>query len=117
MQTFLLTIGETTHNCNLETKKVTIDTGDKEYRIRRHVIGEGLQGQWEMLSMKYEKPSALQGQGLLMILEKVWDYGFDHGTNLVDDYIRRIREKIDAGFEIKLLHTVRGQGYILKENA
>ena len=55
--------------------------------------------------------------GRMMILEKVWDYGFDPGTNLVDVYIRRIREKIDAGFEIKLLHTVRGQGYILKENA
>lgn len=68
----MLTIGETTHNCNLETKKLTIDTGDKEYRIRRHIVGEGLQGQWEMLSMKYEKPSALQGQGLLKILEKVW---------------------------------------------
>ncbi len=52
--------------------------------------------------------------GRMMILEKVWDYGFDPGTNLVDVYIRRLREKIDAGFETKLLHTVRGAGYILK---
>ena len=50
-QTFLLTIGETTHTCNLESKKLTLDTGDKEYRIRRHVVADGLQGQWEMLSM------------------------------------------------------------------
>jgi DNA-binding response OmpR family regulator len=52
--------------------------------------------------------------GRMMILEKVWDYGFDPGTNLVDVYIRRLREKIDADFEPKLLHTVRGAGYVLK---
>jgi len=53
--------------------------------------------------------------GRMMILEKVWDYDFDPGTNLVDVYIRRLREKIDEGFEPKLLYTVRGSGYILKE--
>ena len=55
--------------------------------------------------------------GRMMILEKVWDYDFDPGTNLVDVYIRRLREKIDADFEPKLLHTVRGVGYVLKEPA
>jgi DNA-binding response OmpR family regulator len=53
--------------------------------------------------------------GRMMILEKVWDYNFDPGTNLVDVYVRRLREKIDANFEPKLLHTVRGSGYVLKE--
>ena len=53
--------------------------------------------------------------GRMMIIEKVWDYDFDPGTNLVDVYIRRLREKIDADFEPKLLHTVRGSGYVLKE--
>jgi heavy metal response regulator len=53
----------------------------------------------------------------MMILEKVWDYNFDPGTNLVDVYIRRLREKIDTDFEPKLLHTVRGAGYVLKEEA
>lgn len=55
--------------------------------------------------------------GRMMILEKVWDYDFDPGTNLVDVYIRRLREKIDADFEPKLLQTVRGSGYILREPA
>jgi two-component system, OmpR family, response regulator len=53
--------------------------------------------------------------GRMMIMEKVWDYNFDPGTNLVDVYVRRLREKIDAGFEPKLIHTVRGSGYVLKE--
>ena len=53
--------------------------------------------------------------GRMTILEKVWDYHFDPGTNLVDVYVRRLREKIDAAFEHKLLHTVRGAGYVLRE--
>ena len=55
--------------------------------------------------------------GRMTILEKVWDYGFDPGTNLVDVYIKRLREKIDADFETKLLHTVRGVGYVMKGSA
>jgi DNA-binding response OmpR family regulator len=55
--------------------------------------------------------------GRMMILEKVWDYDFDPGTNLVDVYIRRLREKIDANHQPKLLHTVRGTGYVLKEQS
>lgn len=53
--------------------------------------------------------------GRMSIIEKVWDYDFDPGTNLVDVYIRRLREKIDDGFQPKLLHTVRGLGYVMKE--
>jgi DNA-binding response OmpR family regulator len=53
--------------------------------------------------------------GRMTIIEKVWDYDFDPGTNLVDVYVKRLREKIDDGFEPKLLHTVRGVGYVLKE--
>lgn len=53
----------------------------------------------------------------MAVVEKVWDYDFDPGSNLVDVYIMRLREKIDADFEMKLLHTVRGVGYVLKESA
>jgi DNA-binding response OmpR family regulator len=53
--------------------------------------------------------------GRMSIIEKVWDYDFDPGTNLVDVYVKRLREKIDEGFESKLLHTVRGVGYVLRE--
>jgi DNA-binding response OmpR family regulator len=51
----------------------------------------------------------------MMILEQVWEYNFDPGSNLVDVYVRRLREKIDTGCEPKLLHSVRGEGYIMKE--
>ena len=52
--------------------------------------------------------------GRMAILEKVWDYDFDPGSNLVDVNVMRLREKIDAAFEPKLLHTVRGIGYVMK---
>lgn len=52
----------------------------------------------------------------MAIVEKVWDYDFDPGSNLVDVYIMRLREKLDGNEPLKLLHTVRGVGYVMKEN-
>jgi len=49
-----------------------------------------------------------------MILSHVWDYNFDPQTNIVDVLVSRLREKIDKPFEKKLLHTVRGVGYVLR---
>lgn len=48
------------------------------------------------------------------IIENVWGYDFSPGTNIVDVHIKSLREKVDAGFERKLIHTVRGTGYIVK---
>jgi len=64
--------------------------------------------------LEYLMRSAGRLCGRMMLLEKVWDYDFDPGTNLVDVYIKRLREKIDSPFEPKLLHTVRGTGYVMK---
>ena len=49
-----------------------------------------------------------------MILSHVWDYSFDPRTNVVDVLVFRLREKVDKGFDTKLIHTVRGMGYVLK---
>lgn len=49
------------------------------------------------------------------ILKKVWDYDFHMGTNVVDVYIRHLRTKMDKGFSKKLIQSVRGVGYIIKE--
>ena len=50
-----------------------------------------------------------------MIAEHVWDYNFDTFTNVIDVYINHLRKKIDKGRESKLLHTLRGVGYIMKK--
>ena len=49
-----------------------------------------------------------------MIAEHVWDINFDTFTNVIDVYISYLRNKIDRGHETKLIHTVRGRGYVLK---
>ncbi len=51
-----------------------------------------------------------------MIMEHVWDYYFDPQTNVVESRIYKLREKIDKGFPTKMIHTVRGVGYVLKED-
>jgi heavy metal response regulator len=50
-----------------------------------------------------------------MIMEHVWDYHFDPQTNVVDVLVSRLRSKIDRDFDAKLLHTLRGVGYVLKD--
>jgi len=51
-----------------------------------------------------------------MIMEHVWDYNFNPQTNVVEARICYLRDKIDKDFDAKLIHTVRGVGYVLKEN-
>ena len=65
--------------------------------------------------LEYLMRSAGRVCSRMLILEKVWDYSFDPGSNLVDVYVAKLREKIDAGRESKLLHSVRGEGYVMKE--
>jgi DNA-binding response OmpR family regulator len=50
-----------------------------------------------------------------MISEKVWDYHFDTSTNIIDVHVSHLRNKIDKEFEPKLLHTVKGVGYVLED--
>jgi two-component system OmpR family response regulator len=76
----------------------TIDLTAREYRLLEFLLR-----------------SAGRICGRMAILEKVWDYDFDPGSNLVDVNVMRLREKIYPEFEPKLLHTVRGLGYMIKE--
>lgn len=50
-----------------------------------------------------------------VISEHIWDYSFDTGTNLIDVYVNHLRNKIDTGYPTKLIHTVRGVGYVMRE--
>jgi two-component system copper resistance phosphate regulon response regulator CusR len=49
------------------------------------------------------------------IAEQVWGYDFDTGTNIVDVYINYLRKAVDGNFSKRLIHTVRGVGFVLKE--
>ena len=52
-----------------------------------------------------------------MLLENVWDYHFDPQTNVIDSHVSKLRRKIDAGFDMPLLHTVRGAGISSRHDA
>ena len=57
-----------------------------------------------------------QGEVLsrLALAEQVWDMSFDFDSNVVDVAVRRLRRKVDDSFPVKLIHTVRGMGYVLE---
>lgn len=61
----------------------------------------------------------IQNAGMVLSREKleqhIWNYDYAGGSNVIDVYIRYLRKKIDEGFEPKLIHTVRGAGYVLRE--
>jgi two-component system, OmpR family, response regulator len=52
-----------------------------------------------------------------MLLENVWEFHFEPRTNIVETHISRLRSKIDKGFDVELLETVRGSGYLLRAPA
>ena len=97
----------------LRLADLTLDTVTREARRGGAAI-ELTTREYRLLEFLMRSPGRICGR--MAILEKVWDYDFDPGSNLVDVNIMRLREKIDADFEHKLLHTVRGIGYVMKES-
>jgi two-component system OmpR family response regulator len=67
----------------------------------------------EYLLLEYFARNAGKVVTRTMLLEQVWDYHFDPGTNVVDVHVSRLRRKLEEGFDRPLLHTVRGAGYML----
>ena len=106
--------GSDTKSIVLRVADLTLDTVSRQAR-RGEVEIELTAREYRLLEFLMRSAGRLCGR--MMILEKVWDYDFDPGTNLVDVYIKRLREKIDAAFEPKLLHTARGTGYVLRQPA
>ena len=103
-----------------EARATVLKAGDLTMDVTQHEVRRGgdridlAAREYKMLEVLLRNAGRVCGRALL--LEQVWDFNFDPGSNLVDVYVRRLREKIDAGRETRLLHTVRGSGYVLKED-
>lgn len=69
--------------------------------------------EFSLLEFMLRNPEAVLSRS--MIAEKAWDNAFDSFSNIIDVYINYLRRKVDRGHERKLIHTVRGQGYMLKD--
>ncbi len=89
----------------VDTKKHTVTRGGKEIAL----MGK------EFSILEY----MVRNAGIVLTREKIeqhiWNYDYEGGSNVINVYIRYLRKKIDEGFEPKLIHTVRGTGYVLKE--
>ena len=68
----------------------------------------------EFALLEYLMANAGRVVSKTMILEHVWDYSFDPQTNVVDVLVCRLRNKVDKNFTEKMIHTIRGVGYVLK---
>jgi heavy metal response regulator len=93
--------------------------GDLELDLRRHAVTRGGRP-IELTPKEFSLLEYLlrhQGQAIsrAMITEKVWGYGFDTYSNLIDVHINHLRKKVDKGFAAKLIHTVKGVGYVLED--
>ncbi|MGC8669421.1 MAG: response regulator [Chthonomonadales bacterium] len=85
--------------------------------VTRRVTREGkpitlTNKEYAILEMLIRRPEQVLTRVALM--EGVWGYDFDSGSNVLDVYMNFLRKKIDHGFPVKLLHTVRGVGYVLR---
>lgn len=91
---------------------------DLEIDLARHEVkrrGERIElTPKEYAVLEYLARNAGRVLSRTLITEYAWDYHFDPGTNIVDVVINRLRKKIDAKYDRKLIHTVRGVGYVLR---
>jgi len=86
-----------------------------KHRVTRSGLELDLQPR-EFSLLEYLMRNAERVVSKTMILEHVWDYNFDPQTNVVDVLICRLRNKVDRDFDKKLIHTIRGVGYVLKKS-
>ena len=95
----------------LKVADLELDTGTREVR-RGGKLLDLTPKEYAVLEYLLRHPGRVMSRTL--ITEYAWDYHFDPGTNIVDVVINRLRKKVDTGFALKLIHTVRGVGYVVK---
>jgi heavy metal response regulator len=108
----LLRRGDAVKQLILQVGDLELDPSSREVRRRDKIIDLSKK---EYSLLEYLMRNKNQVLTRTMIAEHVWDYDFDSFTNTIDVYIRYLRKKIDDGFEVKLIKTIRGIGYKITE--
>jgi len=103
-----------------QSQTATLSAGDLEVDLMTRKVTRGgvlieLQTR-EFSLLEYLLKHKNQVVTRTMLLENVWDYHFDPQTNVIDVHISRLRSKIDKGFDVPIIQTVRGSGYIVEAN-
>ena len=96
-----------------------LSIGDLELNLSSHIVTRGgteislTSKEYQLLEyLLYNKEKVLSRE---KIENHIWNYDYEGGTNVIDVYIMYLRKKIDDGFPTKLIHTVRGTGYVIRE--
>ena len=95
----------------MQLDDLVLDVGRREVRRGEHLL-DLTPKEYLVLEYLMRHPGRVMSRTL--ITEYAWDYHFDPGTNIVDVVINRLRKKVDGGGVKKLIHTVRGVGYVVK---
>lgn len=97
-----------------ESKIADLVLNRNEFRVERSGIRLELTSR-EFALLEYLLKNAGRPVSRAELMDKVWDQPFDPATNLVDVYIKYVRDKVDTGHELKLIRTVRGLGYMISD--
>ena len=97
----------------LKFADLTLDTGSREASRGNRLI-QLTAKEYELLELFMRHPRQVMTRE--MIFDRVWGYDFGGESNVLDVYIRYLRQKLELEGELRLLHTVRGVGYVLREN-
>ena len=101
-----------------ETKTLVLEVGDLRLCLSTHEVTRGdkkidlTAKEYALLEYFMRNPNRVLTR--TMMAEHVWDYHFDTDTNIIDVYVNFLRKKIDREFDVKLIHTIRGVGYMIK---
>lgn len=115
----LARIGALIRRDQKKSQPTFLQVANLEMDLLRHEVVRGGQKielpakEYALLEYLMRNPGVVVSK--TMILERVYDYAFDPQTNVVDVLVCRLRNKIDKGYEQKMIHTVRGMGYVLRD--
>lgn len=97
----------------LKFADLTLDTGSRQASRGNRLISLTAK-EYELLDLFMRHPRQVMTREV--IFDRVWGYDFGGESNVLEVYIRYLRQKLEAGGEARLIHTVRGVGYVLREN-
>lgn len=96
----------TVHDLSIDIRTRKVKRGDKKINLQPR----------EFSLLEYLMRNENRIVSKTMIMEHVWDYNFDPHTNVVEARVCKLRDKVDKDFEVPLIHTIRGVGYVLKRD-
>jgi DNA-binding response OmpR family regulator len=97
----------------LRFQNLTLDTAARELRVGERRV-ELTTKEYELLELFMRHPNQVLTREV--IFDRVWDYDFGGESNIIEVYVRYLRQKLEANGEPRLIQTVRGAGYILRED-